>query len=299
MEYWLSEDRKKEFVAEFRERLQKTEKLPPLTKVAHDLLRLRSKPDADVKDLVNIIDTDPVITLQVLRYCRLSHFGYGERIKSLSDAITMVLGYDRALLLAMGMSAGKSLTMQSHGVLGRQSFWQHSLQTAILCQELARQLSPSFKASPGVAYLGGLMHDIGFMLLGHMYPQEFAILNNTVEKYSHKEVRELELLCLGVSHDMVGLHLLRSWNMPEEICIAVGEHHFPEYGGRHSIYSQLVYLSNVLLGNNENHGGADSQLNATQLISKLQLTNESIDESLEALHSMSSEVNSMATDMAA
>jgi len=299
MENSLSSIDKAAFVAEYRSRLQKIDKLPALTRVASELLRLRARPEADVKSLVQIIETDPVIVMHILRYCRLSHFGYGQRIQSLEDAINLVLGYDRALHLAMGMSAGKSLSMQVEGKLGCYSYWFHSLQTAIMCQELARHLPSEFKASPGIAYLAGLLHDIGFLLLGHMYPREYSVLNRAVEKYSHKEIRELELLFLGVSHDMSGLHLLRAWHMPEEICIAVGEHHFPEYEGQYATYAHLVFLANYLLGHDDSHGRADNRIYACQLISRLGLTDEQISKALEVVESINNEVDSMATEMAA
>ncbi len=299
MDILLNAAHKKDFVAEFRSRLRRVDKLPALNKVASELLKLRSNPQADVKDLVAIVETDPVITLQILRYCRLSSFGYGERIQSLEDAISLVLGFDRALHLALGVSAGKSLSMQSKGVLGRHSLWNHSLQTAILCQELARCLAPSFQVSPGAAYLGGLLHDIGFLLLGHMYPREFREFNKLVEKYRQKEVRELELLYLGVSHDMTGLHLMRAWQMPEEICISVGEHHFPEYEGKYAAYSKIVFLANSIMGHNDAHDRVNNYASVADLMQQLQLSDEHIDKALQTLESINKEVDDMAKEMAA
>lgn len=299
MDILLSAAHKKDFATEFRQRLRCIDELPPLNEVASDLLALRQNSQADISDLVAIISNDPLITLQILRYCRLSNFGYGGRIQSLDDAVSLVLGFDRTLHLALGMSAGKTLNMPSDGVLGRYSFWNHSLQTAILSQELARYLSPSFKVSPGVAYLGGLLHDVGFLLLGHLYPDEFKGLNKLVEKYCDKETRELELLYLGVSHDMTGLHLMRAWNMPEEICISVGEHHFPEYGGKHSNYSKLVFLANFIMGHDDTHGRANNHASAGDLMVELQLTDEHINKALETLESIKKEVDDLAKELAA
>ena len=246
MDFTLTSERKQLFAINFRQRLESAIELPPLPEVTRELLLLRNS-SSDIKRLISIVAKDASIAAQILSYARLSMFGYGSRIKTLDDSVMLVLGYDKALHMAMGIAAGKSLRMQVDGPLGRKAFWHHSLQMAMLTQALCRALPPAQRPEPGVCYLAGLLHDIGYMLFGHLYPAEFSMLNQLVSQCPDKDVRELEMSGFGVSHDMIGMWLMRAWNMPESIVVAVREHCFFDYDGKHAIYSKLVAFANQTL----------------------------------------------------
>ena len=247
MELMLNSSQKQRFVEELRHRLEEGVNLPVLPEVAQELLLVRNRATADVADLVSIVSKDPVISGEIIRYARMSIFGYGDRIKTLEDAIQLVLGYEKTLHLGIGLSAGRGLPVEMDGPLGCRAFWHRSLASATLAQALAKALPASGRPSVGVSYLAGLMHDIGYLLFGSLYPEEFSELNKMVVKYSQIEQRDLEFHCIGISHDMMGAYLMRAWNMPEEITVAVAEHHFPDYAGQYAIYPTLVYLSHQLL----------------------------------------------------
>jgi len=298
MEYMLSAERKQAFVVEFRRCLEKSVDLPALPEVAQELLALGDNPDANISDLTAIISRDPGVSLQILQFARLSGFGYGERIKTIEDAVQLVLGFNKALHMAMGLSAGRSLKMPNGGPLGRKRFWEHSLHSAMLAQLLAKELPADKGADPGISYLAGLVHDIGFLLLGHLYPTEFATLSRLIEKCSDRELRELEFQCLGISHDMIGLFLMKAWKMPEEIIAAVGEHHFPDYGGKHAIYAKLVYLANQLLIQ-QGRGYGEQNNYVLSAMPELGLEETQIERALTGLHELSPEMARLAEDMAA
>ena len=247
MELMSNSDRKQRVVEELRHRLREGVDLPVLPEVANELLQLRNQPGADVSMLAEAIGKDPAISAHILRYARMAGFGYGERIKTLNDAIRLVLGYDKTLHLAVGLSAGQSLSVEVDGPLGLRAFWSHSLRCAVLTQALAKELPSEYRPSLGLSYLSGLLHNIGYLLFGTLYPAEFAVLNAAAAKYAQIEIRELEFICIGISHDMIGNYLLRAWNMPEEIVIATGEHHFPDFDGKYAVYPKLVYLASLLI----------------------------------------------------
>jgi len=247
MDLMLDASRKRHLVEELRHRLEEGVDLPVLPEVAHELLLLRNRSEVESGTLVGIIAKDPVISAQMLSYARMSGFGYGERIKTLDDAISLVMGQDKAIHMALGLSAGRSMPVELDGPLGLRAFWQNSLNCALLTQALAKELPSEYKANPGLSYLAGLFHDMGFLVFGSLYPDEFSTLNRLVSSYEWIETRELEFHCIGISHDMIGSYLMRAWNMPEEIVLAVGEHHFPDFDGQHAIYPKLVYLADLLM----------------------------------------------------
>jgi putative nucleotidyltransferase with HDIG domain len=298
MSNMLNQEQRYIFSTDFRRRLESAIELPPLPEVARELLMLRDANNADAESLINVVGRDAPVAAQLLSYSRLSLFGYGDRIQTLDDGVMLVLGYDKALHMAIGLAAGKSLQMQPDGPLGRQAFWQHSLQMATLTQALAMVLPPAQRPDPGICYLAGLLHDIGYMLFGHLYPDEFAMLNQLVNEYPDREVRELELAGFGISHDMIGRWLMQSWGMPEKIVVAVGEHCFFDYDGKHAIYPKLVAFANQLLKIEHNESALAGNRDLI-LVNALELDDQRVQRALDRVLTISASLEVMARELAA
>ncbi len=297
MDFMLTATQKERFVSEFRHRLEHAEALPILPEVARELIMLRNDADAGIAELVAVVEKDPAGSAQLLRYARLSMFGYGDRIKGIGDAIQLVLGFEKALHMVLGLVAGKPLRMEPEGPLGRKEYWKHSVYTAMLCQALAAQMPSDIRPGAGVAYLAGLMHDIGYLLLGHLYPQEFSLLNQVVAKYPDIKTREIELISLGVSHDMAGMWLMRAWNMPEEVVVGVGEHCFPDYDGEHAVFPKLINLSNQVLKYSDTDSAMSESYELMQ-IESLGIDENGFKRAIEQVFGISSELDQMSADMA-
>ena len=296
MDLVYSSTEKQTFSKELRTRLEEGNDLPVMPEIANQLLLLRNKPGADVADLVGVVEKDPVISSQLLRFARMSIFGYGERIKTVNDSIQLVLGYEKALHQAVGLSIGRSLSMELHGPLGLRAFWRHSLRSAVLTQALAKKIASDRRPNEGVCYLAGLVQDIGFLLLGELYPDVFSRLNKMVLGYDSNRLRELEYHFIGLSHDMVGSALLKKWNLPEEIIIAVREHNFPDYDGEQAIYAKLLNLANQLLQLVDEYEEVSV---IEDVYSGLGLDIEAVEKSLESVKAIDADMSQMVDELVA
>lgn len=230
------------FAKEIKNRLRDLNHLPPLPEVARELIELRNR-GGNIEQLVAVIERDPVLSAQLVRYARAPAYGYSDRIKSLAQAVLLVLGYEKSLNLAFGLCAGKSLQMPASGPLGRKVFWQRSLSIANLSRALATKTVASIRPNPDICYLAGLLHSFGQLLFAHLYPDHYAKLDELYAHDSTQDLRELELRCFGVSHDFIGMWLMRAWQMPEEVVVAVSEHFFPDYDGEYAAYAKVVALA--------------------------------------------------------
>jgi len=85
-------------LANLRQRIESTTNLPAMPEVAQALLRLNSDPNGNINDVVEIIETDPSIAAQILRYARSAFFGFRGEINSIHQAVTTVLGYGPSTL---------------------------------------------------------------------------------------------------------------------------------------------------------------------------------------------------------
>lgn len=238
---------RQEFFINLRETLQQAELIPPLPETASKILLLRNKPDANLEELVRLIESDPSLAAFVMKYARMSIFGYGDRINSVKHAVSLVLGYTTALNITLGVASSGCLKIPNYGPLGRVRIWSDAFQCAQLCRELSHYVAKKQFINSGLAHLSGLMHNFGYLLFGHFCPKEFAELNEMIFLEPAQDIRVLEMRHFGITHDLIGLYLLKAWNLPEEVIMTAAKHHYSDCSGKHTIYAKLVAAANRLL----------------------------------------------------
>ncbi len=243
---------------DIRGRIKRLDKLPPMPEMTQKILRLSGNPDADVKELVGIVELDPSLAAQVMRYASSPFFSYQGKVDSVHTAITRVLGYNTVLNLALGATAARSFKIPRNVPMGLDSFWRHAIYSAALVQALSNAVPKESRPPAGLAYLAGLLHNFGHLLLGHLFKQEFLVLNKFILKYPDKPIELIEQRVLGTDHGAIGAWLMEAWRLPEEIVIAIREHHNESYQDIHAVYPQLVFLADRLL---KGHGIGDASDN--------------------------------------
>lgn len=237
-------------------RIEQVYELPPMPELARRILLLQSDPNAGALQLANIVQLDPSLAAQVIRYASSPFYGYRGRISNIQDAISRVLGYDLVLNLALGLAAARSFRIPDEGPLGLSRFWEHAILSAVLTQKIGACMPAARRPQPGFSYLCGLLHDFGVLLLGHLFLPEFCLLNKFAAANPDKTLTELEGRLLGMGgardllamgHARIGAWLMEAWNMPDAISITLLEHHNPDYRGEHEVSVHLVQLSDLLL----------------------------------------------------
>lgn len=292
---------------EVRRHIEELYELPPMPAVAQRILHLRGDPAASVEDLAGIVQLDPSLSAQVVRYASSPFFGYRGKIDSIQDAIGRVLGFDMVASMALGLGAGKAFRNPPDGPLGMRAFWRHSTYCAALVQSLAKAMPSASRPRPGIAYLAALLHNFGFLLMGHLFQPEFFLLNRLVMANPKTPVTEIEkrVLCMGqardvlcMGHPSIGAWLTHSWKLPDEVTVTVCEHHNADYDGEHAVYPNLVLLANRLL---RRHGIGDEVPEPVPepLLIRLGLAPERVEESLEALMATGASLDALARHLAA
>lgn len=245
---------------DIRNRIKRLEKLPPMPEMTQKILRLSAKPDADVMELVEVVELDPSLASQVMRYAGSPFFSYQGKVESVHTAITRVLGFNTVMNLALGATAARPFKIARNVPLGLDAFWRHAVYSAALVQALSSAVPKEIRPPAGIAYLAGLLHNFGHLLLGHLFKQEFLILNKFVSKYPDKPIDLIEHRVLGTDHGVIGAWLMEAWQLPEEIVVAVREHHNENYQEVHAVYPQLVFLADRLLKGYNIGDAVDAQI---------------------------------------
>ncbi len=283
---------------DLKERINNIKQLPAMPEVATRLLELRNNPEATVEQLAEIIILDPAISAQVIRYANSPFFGQQGKVNSLSDAIFRVLGYESVMHLALGIAMGKVFHLPSGGPVGQTRIWQNATYSAALCQNMAAKIKGRFDIKPAVAYLSALLHNIGFMIVGQLFKQEFQWLNKVIKAEYESPITLVEQRLLGVNHTEVAAMLMKHWDMPTEVIAVAQQHHNDNYEGQHSEYVKLMQIADRLL-KNHNMSDAASEEIPPELYEYFGLSEEQLYESLDEILQGKDDLDAMTMAMIA
>ncbi|RRJ85143.1 HDOD domain-containing protein [Aestuariirhabdus litorea] len=288
-------------------KLKSLQRLPPMPANVVRILQLVNDPDSSARDLATLVETDPSLSLQVMRHARSALFGYRGKVETVQDAITRVLGFDLVSNIALGLAACQSFHMPSSGPLSLGRYWRHSLYSAELARRLAAKSNPSLKLVPAKAYLCGMLHQFGLVLLAHLFPPEFNLFCRLVEREPEEPLFELEKRVMGfgqardilsLGYGRIGGWLLEEWQMPAELVSAAIHHTQPGVNYEQQPYVALMQLVNYLLTRNQIEYTTLSQLDS-QVCALLGISIEEAQAEFEALLESSDSIEQISSSMAA
>lgn len=234
-----------------KQQLEKTVEIPPLSATAQKVLKLRANPDACVDELTAIIETDPAMAAQVMSWASSPYYAAPGKVRSIEDAIVRVLGFDLVINLALGLALGKTLQLPKSMHNQNRDYWRQAIYAAALIEGLVRATPRVQRPEPGIAYLSGLLHSFGYILLAHVFPPYFQLVNKHLDANPHLRSYHVEHYLLGITREQMGTWLMQHWQMPSELVIAIGQQTNPNYCGQHEVYAKLLWLTNYLLGKAE------------------------------------------------
>ena len=252
------------------QRLEETLDIPPLPEISQKIIDLRLDPNADGVDLARAIELDPSLSAQILSWARSPYYSAHGNITSVEEAVNRVLGFDLVLNLTLGLALSRAIKLPRNGPAGYSPFWQQAIVTASLCSELARKIPFKVRPVPGLAYLSGLLHNFGFMVIGHTFPQQFEQINRHIEANPHINRMHIEQHILGMTREQCSACLLQQWELPSELVTAVRHQHTYGFEGEHAAYAKILYLA-VRLLRQQGIGDGPNDLISTQVYQDLQL----------------------------
>jgi putative nucleotidyltransferase with HDIG domain len=222
--------------------LNQIELVLELPAVASELFGLVNDPDADIKEVVKILEHDPGLTANLLKLANSAHYGGRGSIASLRDAVVRLgMGKVAELALAIAFSSNARRFVQGYHLAAGQ-LWEHSLSVSAGTTHLAKALNVP---PPGFASTAGLLHDIGKVVLGTFVEVD---AQSILECVSGEEIPfdEAERRVLGIDHAEVGAVLLESWGLPADIVEAVRYHHRPDDFEGDPLGVDLVHIADIL-----------------------------------------------------
>ena len=218
--------------------IQEADKLPPIPQVAQRALSLIRSPESSASGLARIIETDQVLTTQLLRWSNSAYYGMESRITTAQQAI-VVLGLDIIQELILTYSFSDRLHRPLPGYeLARGELWQHALGTAIAAKLISKKFH--LKIDEDV-YFAGLLCDVGKLVFEKLLRDP----DIKRDKWWQHSFLELERANFGIDHAMLGAEIARRWQLPESLIAAIAHHHEPQAAKEHQMQVAAVHVADV------------------------------------------------------
>ncbi|MDR1649673.1 MAG: HDOD domain-containing protein [Synergistaceae bacterium] len=207
-----------------------------------ETLRKLNDPNSSASDVAASLSRDEGLVLRTLKLANSAAYGMPRNISDISEAIAL-LGYKNVSNIVLSATVYSVMDKGLSGyALDRGEMWRHSLTAAYTARHIATMTR---KAPPEEAYVGGLLHDIGKVVLNDYVRFGYGIIVKLVEE-EHVPFTEAEMKVLGFDHSAVGSLLIERWDLPKAYHYSTLYHHRPnELEAECEQYQSLVDIVSV------------------------------------------------------
>lgn len=216
------------------DKIEELRKLPTLPANLSRLISVLNDENASLRELEEIIKHDQAVAARIITVANSAAFGHTGFINSIEQAI-LVLGIDLVRSLAVGISIFQSFPLPP---ILLKHLWAHAYSAATISNLLARKIR---HADRSICFLGGLLHDIGRLVLLTIFPRDYSIAQDAESILESERER---FLC---THAEAGSHFLKALNVPAEITDSVLFHHSIDMGSPHRDVIACTYFAEGLL----------------------------------------------------
>lgn len=223
--------------------LRGLDRLPPFSPILNRLMASLAREDVSFRELSDVIEKDTVVAGNLLRLVNSALYGFSGTVNSVRHAVA-ILGVMKLRNVVMGMSISRMWrTVRTPENWSAARFNIHSAATAILSDLLVEKLPVPY---PEGAFVAGLLHDIGKLLIAIALPREFALIQTRFE-LGGATIGVCELEVIGATHAALSGAALNRWNLPAPIRRAVSFHHHPDQASQGQLeLSHVVHAANQL-----------------------------------------------------
>jgi two-component system, cell cycle response regulator len=201
------------------------DKLPTLPGIAMRILAAVRNQATSLKEIGDILATDPSLSAEVLRAINSPFYGLPVKITSVSHAVNL-LGIKTVKSLALSFSLVKNVRSKESNGFDYGGFWKNSLVGAVSAKILAEKVLPNFSED---AFFLGLIHNIGILAMNQSIPEQYRLVLKEKER-NLCSYQEAENQVLGFNHMQLGEYLAQSWGLPEMFSAPIRQHHEFEDG---------------------------------------------------------------------
>ncbi len=202
------------------------ERMPAFPKSVQRILELTRDINCAPKELVSVIEKDPVMTVKILQVINSAYYNMPSRIHSVGQSV-VYLGLNTVKNLALTFAAVGMLPRFSADGFDMQEYLLHSLTTAGIARQFVATYAKG-EVDPGDCYIAGLLHDFGKAVFAQFMPEEFSqALHESAQNGTPLHLAETQIL--GADHAFVGGLLVAKLKFPDPMVECIRNHHSPDF----------------------------------------------------------------------
>ena len=229
--------------------------LPPLPELATRVLDLlRDDDGADSRRVAELVRNDQAVTATLLRMANSAAFGGLKEVTELSQAITRVGLRQVSSVLTALLHKGNFETANAARLTLFRCLWDHAVATAIA----AKYLTASGGGDPEEAFLAGLLHDTGKLVV--LKAVDEVTRREPGTNLTDAVVEELTDLL----HAELGHSTLVRWKLPGPIC-RVALHHHDEQPASGDVLLMRVQAADAISRKMGAHPHPDPDMNLLEV----------------------------------
>jgi signal transduction histidine kinase/HD-like signal output (HDOD) protein len=233
-------------------KIETSRNLPSLPHVLVKLIEVCNKEQGTIKEISQIINKDASLSARLMRLVNSVYYGLPNRVTGIDHAL-LLLGTDAVKNIAISASVFHAFgETRDSSVFRLKLFWWHSFMCATLAKLIAEKTS---YAAPDEAFLSGLLHDIGKLVLLGNFPKEYdEILQSHASRPDLLLAGETRL---GATHCEVGAWMINRWDLQSFMADAVLYHHEPVHRILDALpLVKIIFVANALCSETVEGAGA-------------------------------------------
>jgi putative nucleotidyltransferase with HDIG domain len=224
--------------------------IPMLPALAHEAITIAVDPDVTITQLAHIVSKDPALATRVIHLANAAYCAPMQAVTTLQDAIVRMGTSAVRNLVITACLASRGGDARVYGSAGRGEI-DHAIGTAYMAHIVAERVA----WNRDEAFLAGLLHDVGKLLLlklAHDYGRWRG------EPVGRQELDEV----LRSEHPVAGAVLLRTLQFPRHLIESVMWHHEPQSSSLYAREAEVIYFADRL----SHHYGFGRERDDTPLV---------------------------------
>ncbi|RMF61605.1 MAG: HDOD domain-containing protein [Calditrichaeota bacterium] len=222
-------------------RVRNLSRLSTLPYIAAKVVELVENPKTSASTLGKIISMDQVLAARILKLANSAYYGFPRKISTINLAI-VVLGFNTLRDLVVSLSVIDQFSAGNNHLIDPRQFWKHALEVGMGAKHFSQVIHYPI---PGEVFVGGLLHDIGLLVL----LQEFPDLLNEIFTMIEREDIDFDTALLekaGCSRAQISSWLVEGWNLPPKLVNSIRYHLQPEKDPQQSQLTWVIHFADQI-----------------------------------------------------
>ncbi len=220
-----------------------TKELVTLPTIATNVLRMLESDNTDIRDIANVIQSDPALSIKILKIANSPLYATRREITSIQQAV-MLIGFNKLINIILGISIFSKFWLSTKPGAEElmNKFWLHSCSAATVSKFIVKKINKNYNENE---FIGGLLYQIGKLIMMQYDLEKYKQVINLIEQEKISDI-EAEYQIFKLNHIEVGASLAKIWKLPDDISSIITNYYTPSKSEMNQDLVAVVNLAGIL-----------------------------------------------------